>query len=166
MRTVSRACESQHRNTDRLEAGGSLLHQECHLQAWPRPRAKSCLGPTPARSPGDQATSPYRLGIKTCHHLLTCHFRSKTRSHPRVWHTRASLLSVWRPHQGPGLTGHLPLGHRSSSGPSHCSQGLTPATGLCWVIQAGSGAGVPALKLPEAQPGPRLRRGTVASSES
>ena len=157
LRTVRWACESHHRNTDRLKAGGSLPRQKCHLKAWPRPRAESCLGPTPATSPGDQATSPYRLCIKTCHHLLTCCYGSKRRSHPGVWHTGAFTLSMWRPCQGPGLT-DLPSGHRSSSGPSRCSQDLMPATGLCWVIRAGPGAGVPALKLLEAQPDPILLR--------
>lgn len=66
-------------------------------------------------------------------------------------------LSVLRPRQGRGLTGHLPSGHRTSAGPGHRSQDLMPAAGLHWVMRAGPGARVPskpALRHPEVQPGP------------
>lgn len=35
-------------------------------KAWLRPRAKFCLAPLQARSPGDQAISPYRFRVKHC----------------------------------------------------------------------------------------------------
>lgn len=47
LRTVRRARESHHRNTDTAQGQRPLLRQEHHLKARMRPRAKSCLGPTP-----------------------------------------------------------------------------------------------------------------------
>lgn len=80
--------------------------------------------------------------------------RSKRRSAQRCGVAHPSLLPVRvGPRQGPGLTGRLPSGHRSSSGASCCSQDLRPAAGA---IRAGPGARLPskpALRLPEAQPG-------------
>lgn len=59
---------------ERSRNGGRDAHAEARgppprqgaTTAWLRPRAKFCLAPLQARSPGDQAISPYRLRIKPC----------------------------------------------------------------------------------------------------
>lgn len=50
LRSVGKACENRHRDTE-AQTRGLLLCQQHLLKAWLRPRAKSCLGPTPGQEP-------------------------------------------------------------------------------------------------------------------
>lgn len=182
---------------ERSRSGGRDAHAEARgppprqgaTTAWLRPRAKFCLAPLQARSPGDQAISPYRLRALNPAHLLHLLLREAGREPgarpaslegPGAKEVRArcvaqpSLLSVHVEAQlgttGPRLTGDLPSDHRSSSGPCHHSQDLLPATGPCWVIRAKHGARVPlkpTLSLLESRPGPGFSEpGMTASSGS
>lgn len=112
------------------------LHARGATEAWLRPRAKFCLAPLWAGSPGDQAVSPYRLRIKPCRPLrLPRHLRRGGRR--GAWRqasfsagpgSKGSQTQVWRcaaepalcPCRGPGRD------HRDQGSLGTCLQAADP----------------------------------------
>lgn len=132
LESVRRARENPERDKDMAQTGGPLLHR---LKAWLRPRAKSCLSPTPSQEPRQShhtgqalksAPVPLSAPASGARQDTWSQALEQKEVKPGCGVTGPRLLSdqvqVQSRPPGPGLPQHCLLGHRVSRGPGHPSR--------------------------------------------